>query len=365
MPRTSAPGRSSCARRPASPRPRPPRRGHLASRRPERRAAGPGGAGHPLGGADPGQRLRRHRLRRHPGRPRHTARLRLGSRGGRPRLHRHERARGGGRPPHRGPALPAARGAGRLDLRPAGRPLPARLVGIDRETDLAVLKVEAEGLVPLPFAEPEELRQGQLVLAFGSPLGLDNSVTLGRAERARAPAQARRPDDLPADRRAHQPRQQRRAARGRGGPPRGHQHPHPQPGRRQRGPGLRRPRPHRPGGRARHPGRGPAAPGLDRGPGADRDAPPGRRASPPDEAAVIVSDVVADTPAARADLRIGDLVPVVDGRPLDNARQFDVRLYRAAPARPSSWSCCATASAWWRRCRWWSGRATPTVSLPR
>jgi serine protease Do len=51
----------------------------------------------------------------------------------------------------------------------------------------------------------------------------------------------------------------------------------------------------------------------------------------PPEAAVIVSDVVADTPAARADLRVGDLVQIMDGRPVDNARQFDVRLYRAAP----------------------------------
>jgi serine protease Do len=50
-----------------------------------------------------------------------------------------------------------------------------------------------------------------------------------------------------------------------------------------------------------------------------------------EEASVIVSDVVADTPAARADLRIGDLLLSVDGRLLDNGRQFDVRLYRARP----------------------------------
>jgi serine protease Do len=51
----------------------------------------------------------------------------------------------------------------------------------------------------------------------------------------------------------------------------------------------------------------------------------------PPEAAVIVSDVVADTPAGRMGLQVGDLVQRMDGRPLDNARQFDVRLYRAAP----------------------------------
>jgi serine protease Do len=51
----------------------------------------------------------------------------------------------------------------------------------------------------------------------------------------------------------------------------------------------------------------------------------------PEEGTVIVSDVVADTPAARASLRVGDLLVSLDGRPLDNARQFDVRLYRARP----------------------------------
>jgi serine protease Do len=51
----------------------------------------------------------------------------------------------------------------------------------------------------------------------------------------------------------------------------------------------------------------------------------------PEEATVVVSDVTAETPAARADLRIGDVLLTMGGRPLDNARQFDVRLYRAAP----------------------------------
>ena len=50
----------------------------------------------------------------------------------------------------------------------------------------------------------------------------------------------------------------------------------------------------------------------------------------PAAASVIVADVVAGTPAARADLRIGDVVLSADGRPVDNARQLDVRLYRKA-----------------------------------
>ena len=64
-------------------------------------------------------------------------------------------------------------------LRPRSRRLQARVVGADRETDLAVLKVEASGLPALPLADSEQLHQGQLVLAFGSPLGLENSASLG------------------------------------------------------------------------------------------------------------------------------------------------------------------------------------------
>jgi serine protease Do len=58
-------------------------------------------------------------------------------------------------------------------------PLEGRLMGIDRLTDLALIKVEATGLRPLTLADSADLRQGQVVLAFGSPLGLDNSVSMG------------------------------------------------------------------------------------------------------------------------------------------------------------------------------------------
>lgn len=75
---------------------------------------------------------------------------------------------------------PAAGGtAGESIVRPAGRLLDATIVGLDRETDLALLKVEEKGLRPLALGDSDTLRQGNLVLAFGSPLGLENSVTLG------------------------------------------------------------------------------------------------------------------------------------------------------------------------------------------
>jgi serine protease Do len=64
-------------------------------------------------------------------------------------------------------------------LKPRGRSVGARIVGVDRETDLAVLKIDERNLPWLPLADSEELRQGQLVFAFGSPLGLENSVTMG------------------------------------------------------------------------------------------------------------------------------------------------------------------------------------------
>ncbi|MEZ5292916.1 MAG: trypsin-like peptidase domain-containing protein [Vicinamibacterales bacterium] len=68
---------------------------------------------------------------------------------------------------------------GRSILAARTRSLPAEVVGIDLETDLAVIKVAASGLPVVRMGDSDELRAGQLVLAFGSPLGLQNSVSLG------------------------------------------------------------------------------------------------------------------------------------------------------------------------------------------
>ena len=61
-----------------------------------------------------------------------------------------------------------------------GRLFEAKVIGTDRESDLAVLKIESSAPLPtLKLADSEGLRQGELVLAFGNPLGLENSLSLG------------------------------------------------------------------------------------------------------------------------------------------------------------------------------------------
>jgi serine protease Do len=75
---------------------------------------------------------------------------------------------------------PAAAGVpGRSAVAPVSQELAATLVGTDSETDLALLKVEATRLPVAVLGESDSLQPGQMVLAFGSPLGLTNSVTLG------------------------------------------------------------------------------------------------------------------------------------------------------------------------------------------
>src|SRR5437588_6728570 len=59
------------------------------------------------------------------------------------------------------------------------RIVPARIVGVTKELDLAVIKVDAGKLPALVLADYRRLGQGELVFAFGSPEGLRNSVTMG------------------------------------------------------------------------------------------------------------------------------------------------------------------------------------------
>jgi serine protease Do len=68
---------------------------------------------------------------------------------------------------------------GRSILGRRGRTVGAQVVAVDEETDLAVIKVAAKALPVLQYGDSDGLRPGQLVLAFGSPLGLNSSVTMG------------------------------------------------------------------------------------------------------------------------------------------------------------------------------------------
>jgi serine protease Do len=73
---------------------------------------------------------------------------------------------------------------------PQKKSAAAQLIGVDRDADLAVIKIDRTGLVPLTIADSDMLRQGQIVLAFGNPMALENSVTMGvisSAERQLSP----------------------------------------------------------------------------------------------------------------------------------------------------------------------------------
>ncbi len=60
-----------------------------------------------------------------------------------------------------------------------GRVIPAKVVGSDPETDLAVLRVEAKGLVPITLGQSDKAQVGDVVLAIGDPFGVGQTVTMG------------------------------------------------------------------------------------------------------------------------------------------------------------------------------------------
>ena len=65
-------------------------------------------------------------------------------------------------------------------LQPRSQIVAAQVVGVDHETDLAVLKLHVDReLTALELGDSEALKPGELVMAFGSPLGLANSASLG------------------------------------------------------------------------------------------------------------------------------------------------------------------------------------------
>ncbi len=208
------------------------------------------------------------------------------------------------------------------------RTVGATLVGIDAETDLAVLRVAESGLAALTFGDSDDLRPGQLVLALGSPLGLHNSVSLGVIS---APARQLAPESpmiyVQTDASINP---------GSSG-----------------GPlvdvsgrlvGINTLILSQAGGNE---GLGFAAPSnivrtvyeQIRRHGRVRRGDIGIRAqtiTPPlasglalnRDNGVLLSDVLPGSPAARAGLRAGDIVLTLDGKAMDNSRQLQVNLYR-------------------------------------
>jgi serine protease Do len=226
---------------------------------------------------------------------------------------------------------PTDSGPGHSILKPRGRTIQATVVGTDAETDLALLKTASPMPRGLDLGDSDALRQGQVVLAFGSPFGLENSVTMGIVSSV---ARQLRPDDamiyiqtdatinpgnsggplvdtsgrvvgvntfilsqsggseglgfaVPSNIARNVFDQLRRHGRVR----RGHVGAHVQT----------------------------VTPSLAAGLRLARDW------------GVVVSDVSPGSPAETARLAVGDLIVAIDGKPMENARQFDVNLYRRAP----------------------------------
>jgi serine protease Do len=62
---------------------------------------------------------------------------------------------------------------------PDKREFKARVIGADRRTDIALLKIDAAGLPAVRFGDPSKLKVGEWVVAIGAPFGFENSVTAG------------------------------------------------------------------------------------------------------------------------------------------------------------------------------------------
>ena len=60
-----------------------------------------------------------------------------------------------------------------------GRELEAKVIGVDKKTDVAVLRIDAKGLPTVKIGNPAATRVGEWVVAIGSPYGFENSVTAG------------------------------------------------------------------------------------------------------------------------------------------------------------------------------------------
>ena len=219
---------------------------------------------------------------------------------------------------------------GRSIVHPVRQRVEATVVGIDLETDLAVLKVSETSLPALEFGDSDQLGEGDLVLAFGSPLGLDNSVSMGVVS---AVGRQLRPDD-----RMVYIQTDTSINPGNSGGPLVDMSGrivgintliYSQSGGNE-GIGFAAPsnivqavyKQIRATGRVRRGSIGVTAqtitPSLAEGLGLSQ------------KWGVVLGDVRPNSPAAAAGLEPGDIVTALDGKTMENGRQFDVNLYRHA-----------------------------------
>lgn len=215
-------------------------------------------------------------------------------------------------------------------VRPRGRTLDATIVGVDEETDLAVLKVNATGLPAATFGDSDLLRAGQIVCAFGSPLGLENSMTMGVVSAVGRQLAADDPmvyiqTDAPIN-----PGNSGGALVDVQGRVVGINTLILSQGGGNEGLGFAAPsnivravfEQIRQWGRVKRGTIGVAAQTI---------TPTLAEALKlPRDSGVILADVFPEEPGAAAGLRVGDIVSTLDGKPMENGRQFDVNLYRRA-----------------------------------
>ena len=221
---------------------------------------------------------------------------------------------------------------------PDGRELSFRVVGLDRLSDLAVLRAEGTDLVPAVLGDAEALRVGQLVVAIGNPHGFAGSVTagvvsaLGRSLPARSGRAIRYIDNVIQTDAALNPGNSGGAlvdSRGRvvgintavAGVGLGLAVPINAATRQIIGALMR-------DGRVRR-----AYIGIAGGP---RPLPPHARARLDRESGLEVVEVMADSPAQRAGLRAEDLLVQIGGRPVERADDVQKLMNDAAIGRPLS-----------------------------